>query len=78
MLALLGGSVDCVIIDNEPAKAFVKANEGIVILDSSYADEDYAACVNKENPELLAAIDKAIMELTEDGTIAAIVAKYIK
>ena len=77
IMALTNGDIDCVIIDNEPAKAFVKANEGIVILDSSYADEDYAACVNKENPELLAAIDKAIMELTEDGTIDKIIAKYI-
>ena len=77
IMALAKGDIDCVIIDNEPAKAFVKANEGLVILDSSYADEDYAACVSKENPELLAAIDKAIMELTADGTIDAIIAKYI-
>ena len=77
VMALAKGDIDCVIIDNEPAKAFVKANEGLVILDASYADEDYAACVSKNNPALLAAIDKAIMELTEDGTIDAIVAKYI-
>ncbi len=76
--ALLGGAVDCVIIDNEPAKAFVNANEGLVILDTSYADEDYAACIAKSNEALLKAIDEAIYELTEDGTIDAIIAKYIK
>lgn len=76
--ALLGGDVDCVIIDNEPAKAFVANNEGLKILDTSYADEDYAACIKKGNTELLDAVDKAITELIEDGTIDKIVAKYIK
>jgi len=76
--ALIGGAVDCVIIDNEPAKAFVAANEGLVILETSYADEDYAACIAKENDALLKAIDEAIYDLTEDGTIEAIIDKYIK
>ncbi len=75
--ALLTGKVDCVIIDSEPAKNFVAANEGLKILDSSYADEDYAICVAKENEELLGQINTALAELTEDGTIAAIVEKYI-
>lgn len=77
VMALAKGDIDCVIIDNEPAKAFVKANEGLTILESTYADEDYAACVAKGNTALLEAIDKAIMELTEDGTIDAIIEKYI-
>lgn len=78
VLALAGGSVDCVIIDNEPAKALVAANEGLVILETSYADEDYAICVAKDNTELLDALNAAIEELTSDGTIDTIVAKYIK
>ena len=78
VLALIGGSVDCVIIDNEPAKALVAANTGLKILETEYANEDYAICVKKGNSDLLAKIDAAIMELTEDGTIDAIVAKYIK
>ncbi len=78
VLALAGGSVDCVIIDNEPAKALVAANSGLKILETSYANEDYAICVKKGNSELLDKINAAVMELTEDGTIAAIVAKYIK
>ncbi len=78
VLALIGGSVDCVVIDNEPAKALVAANEGLKILDTSYADEDYAICVAKENTKLLDELNKAIDELTADGTIDAIVAKYIK
>ncbi len=78
VLALAGGSVDCVIIDNEPAKALVAANSGLKILETEYANEDYAICVKKGNTELLDKINAAILELTEDGTIAAIVAKYIK
>ncbi len=78
VLALKGGSVDCVIIDNEPAKALVAANAGLKILNTAYANEDYAICVKKGNTEMLDKINAAIMELTEDGTIASIVAKYIK
>lgn len=76
--ALLGGDVDCVIIDNEPAKAFVANNTGLKILDTSYADEDYAACIKKGNDALREAIDNAIEELIADGTIDKIVDKYIK
>ena len=77
--ALKTGKVDCVVIDNEPAKAFVAANEdaGLVILDTSYAVEDYAIAVAPENTELLEKINAALKELTEDGTIAEIIAKYI-
>ena len=75
--ALKTGKVDCVIIDNEPAKAYVAANEGLKILESTYAVEDYAICVNLENTELLEKINGALTELIEDGTVDAIVAKYI-
>ena len=75
--ALMNGQVDCVIIDNEPAKNFVAANEGLKILDTEYIVEEYAACFAKENTELLEAFNGALAELTEDGTIPAIIEKYI-
>ena len=75
--ALKTGKVDCVIIDNEPAKAYVAANEGLKVLDSAYAEEEYAICVNLENTELLEKINGALKELIEDGTVADIIAKYI-
>ncbi len=78
VVALAGGDVDCVIIDNEPAKSLVAANAGLKILETSYADEDYAIAVKKGNQQLLDAIDAAILKLTDNGTIDAIVAKYIK
>ena len=77
--ALKAGNVDCVIIDNEPAKSFVAANDGIHILEgeNEYAIEDYAICVKKGNSQLLDQINKALDELKADGTIAAIIEKYI-
>jgi polar amino acid transport system substrate-binding protein len=76
--ALLSDKVDCVIIDNEPAKAYVAANQGLKILDSSFADEEYAICVKKGNSQLKNDINKALKELKDDGTIDKIVSKYIK
>lgn len=77
--AMKSNKVDCVIIDNEPAKSFVEANEGIHILegDNEYAIEDYAICVKKGNTELLDQINAALAELKADGTIDGIIAKYI-
>ena len=78
VIALKGGDVDAVIIDNEPAKAFVAENDGLAILDTEYAVEDYAIAVNKGNTELLDQINTALEKLTADGTIDAIIGKYIK
>ena len=75
--ALLGGQVDAVVIDNEPAKAYVAANEGIHILDTEYVTENYAIGVNKENPGLRDAINNALNELIADGTVQNIIDKYI-
>lgn len=75
--ALLAGKVDCVIIDNEPAKAYVASNEGLKILETPYTEEDYAIAVSKDNEALLAAINEALEELIADGTVQAIVDKYI-
>ncbi|MBQ1186538.1 MAG: transporter substrate-binding domain-containing protein [Clostridia bacterium] len=75
--ALKSGKVTAVIIDNEPAKSFVAANEGLKILDGSYAEEDYAIAVNKADTELLEKINAALKKLTENGEIAKIIEKYI-
>lgn len=75
--ALLNGQIDCVVIDNEPAKNYVAANEGLKILDTAYANEDYAAALAKEDTELYEQVNTAIQELKEDGTIASIIEKYI-
>ncbi len=76
--ALLNGQVDCVVIDNEPAKAFVEANEGLKILETEYITEEYAAAIAKENTELLDKFNTALSELRAEGKIDEIVGKYIK
>lgn len=75
--ALLNGQVDCVVIDNAPAQEFVEANPGLKILDTEYANEDYAIGVAKGNTALLDAINGALEELQADGTVQSIVDKYI-
>ena len=76
--ALVNGQVDAVVIDNAPAKEFVEANPGLKILDTAYAEEDYAIGVAKGNTQMLDAINGALEELKNDGTLQAIVDKYIK
>ena len=76
VLALMSGKVDCVVIDNEPAKNFVAANEGLKILDTEYTVEDYAIAVAKGS-ELTEQMNAALQELIADGTVAAIIEKYI-
>ena len=77
-MALVAGKVDCVVIDNEPAKAYVAANAGLKVLETAYAVENYAACIAKHNTELLEKFDAALVELINDGTVDAIIGKYIK
>lgn len=75
--ALKGGQIDCVIIDNEPAKAYVAANEGLTLLEGEWTNEDYAIAVKKGNTELLNAVNGALKELIADGTVQKIIDKYI-
>lgn len=75
--ALMTGKVDCVVIDNEPAKSYVEANEGLQILETEYAVEDYAICISKDNEPLLNAVNNALNELIADGTVQSVVDKYI-
>ena len=75
--ALKNGQIDAVIIDNEPAKAFVEANPGLKILDGEWVSEDYAIGMKKGNTQLLDAINGAMAELKADGTFQTIVDKYI-
>ena len=77
VMALVNGQIDAVIIDNEPAKAFVEANEGLKILDTPWVEEEYAIGVAKGNTDLLDAINAVMEELKADGTFQSIVDKYI-
>ena len=75
--ALMNGQADCVVIDNAPAQEYVKANPGLKILDTEFANEDYAIGVAKGNTALQDALNTALAELQADGTIQSIIDKYI-
>jgi len=77
ILSLVGGKVDCVVIDIEPAKAYAAANPGLIVLETEYAVENYAACLAQGNEDLLEQFNAALEELIADGTIQTIVEKYI-
>ena len=76
---LINGTIDAVIIDNEPAKAYVAANPdaGLTILPTAWLEEDYCAAVDEGNEALLNAINTALNELIQDGTVQSIIDKYI-
>ena len=75
--ALLTGKIDCVVIDEQPAKAFVEKNDGLSIYAQEFALEEYAICVSKDNSDLTEAINGALEELKADGTVDQIIANYI-
>lgn len=77
VIALKSGKLDCVIIDSEPAKAFVAKNNDLKILDEPFADEDYAMCVSKDKAELTKSINAALATLKENGTLDNIIKNYI-
>ncbi len=77
VMALKQGKVDAVIIDNQPALAFIQNTDGLKILETEYAVEDYAAAIAKGNEQLLSAVNEALAELKDDGTLQSIIDKYI-
>lgn len=74
--ALKAGKVDCVIIDNEPAKSYVAANEGLTILETAYTEEEYAICFQKGS-DMKDKVNAALEALINDGSVQAIIDKYI-
>ena len=74
--ALMDGKIDCVVIDKEPAREFVEMNEGLKMLPTEYAIEEYAICFAKDS-ELTQKVNTALKELIEDGTVDSIIHKYL-
>lgn len=77
VMALKQGKIDCIIIDSLPAEKFVENNDDLMILEEDFATEEYAIAVKKGNTELTEAINGALAELKEDGTLDQINENYI-
>lgn len=75
--ALKTGKIDCVVIDQQPAEAFVEKNDDLKILSDTFDPEEYAICIAKDNTDLTDSFNKAIEELEKDGTIDSIISNYI-
>ncbi len=75
--ALVAGKIDCVVIDQEPAREFVKRNQGLKVLETAYAEEEYSVAIKKGNKRLTKHINQALEQLKNEGTIQKIVDKYI-
>ena len=75
--ALLTGKCSAVIIDNSPAETFVAQNEGLKILPTVYAEEAYGFELSYDNEALYNEVNGALEELLADGTVQAIIDKYI-
>ncbi len=75
--ALKQGKLDCIILDEQPAKYYVEANDDLMILEEAFEPEDYAICVAKENTDLKDQINAALATLKENGTLDNIIANYI-
>ncbi len=75
--ALLSNKIEVIVIDNQPAKSIVNANEGLEILPDPLTSEQYAICVSKDNEALLDAINAALADMEADGTLQAILDEYL-
>lgn len=76
IMALTAGKVDATVLDMEPAKEYVANNEGIKVLDTALAEEEYSIALPKDNSALLEEINNALKILKENGTYDKIYAKY--
>ena len=76
---LINGTIDAVIIDQAPAEEYVAANAdaGLTILPGAWVEEQYCLAVDDGNTVLLDALNTALNELIDDGTVQTIIDKYI-
>lgn len=75
---LVAGRLDAVVIDNAPAESFANSTGGAAKIGGIIeTGEVYAIALPKGSDELCAKMNEGLKQLTEDGTIDAIVTKFI-
>ena len=75
--ALMQGKIDAVMSDDQPAKAFVRQNPSLRILEEVFVEEMYAGVVAKGNVALLDSVNQAIAQMKFDGVYDSIFNNYI-
>ena len=68
--------VDCVVMDELPAKEMVIQNNDIKMLDDVLAEDSYGIVVNKGNEELLEVVNRVIERLKQEGKIDEYILKH--
>ena len=66
-----------VVIDAQPAKAFVNANSDLCMLNEDFVTEEYAICIAKNNSSFTSKVNDALNVLINNGTIDNIISNYI-
>ena len=75
---LLKNKVDCVVMDELPAKEILKNNAGLKILNQELFSDTYGMVVKKGNKELLDAINKVLEDLVEEGKINEFIINHLE
>ena len=75
--ALNNGQIDCIVMDDAVAKAYLATNPGLVMTTTTYEPEEYAFGFHKGIEALVKAVNDALQELINDGTVQSIIDKYM-
>ena len=75
--ALNNGQVDCIVMDDAVAVAYMKTNPGLEMTETTYEPENYGFGFHKGNQALVDAVNECLAELKGDGTIQSILDKYM-
>ncbi|OOB79946.1 MAG: hypothetical protein BEN18_02135 [Epulopiscium sp. Nuni2H_MBin001] len=73
---LKNGTVEAVIVDEQPAINFVAGQDDLRLLETPFVEEEYAIAINKENIELLEAVNGALASIKANGQYDEIYSKY--
>jgi len=76
IMALQSDKVSAVILDEEPAKQYVKQNSGLATFPISGGKEEYAIALHKDSVSLLEDIDNALETLKQDGSYDKLYQQY--
>lgn len=76
LVDLKNGVLDCAVMDEALAKTLIKKVSGLKILPQPLVESEFCFAIAKENPDLLAAVNEALKELSESGMLEQIINGY--
>ena len=75
---LKDSKVDCVVMDELPAKAILLENNDLKVLEEAVSEDAYGIIVDKGNKELLDIINRVIKRLRDEGKIDEFIIHHSK